>query len=286
MKKNKTIRKEILLLTVLILAFSACNTGKQSGNSNNTVNQEESGITAELRSEHNSRNSIDWAGVYKGMLPCADCEGIVIEIRINADNSYEKVMTYLGKGDNIFRESGSFEWDEFGGRIKIADESTNSGEWYRVGENRLIALDIEGNSIESSIHADMYNLHKIDSDYVITEKYWKLIELNGVAIPPITEDQGREAHFILQTDENRVIGNTGCNNMMGTYELSEEHSNQGKISFSPLATTRMACFDVDYEYEYLNVFENSNRYSIENDRLTLYSEEDSQVALFEAIYLR
>ena len=25
---------------------------------------------------HNSRNALDWAGTYEGVLPCADCPGI------------------------------------------------------------------------------------------------------------------------------------------------------------------------------------------------------------------
>jgi uncharacterized lipoprotein NlpE involved in copper resistance len=52
---------------------------------------------------HNSRNSLDWAGVYKGTLPCADCEGIQEEIRLNDDLTYEMVSTYLGKGENGFQ---------------------------------------------------------------------------------------------------------------------------------------------------------------------------------------
>lgn len=70
----------------------------------------------------------------------------------------------------------------------------------------------------------MYDLNKIDKDYVITEKYWKLIKLNDTNIPPATEDQDRESHFILHKNESRISGNTGCNNMMGTYELSEENN--------------------------------------------------------------
>ena len=35
--------------------------------------------------QHNSRNSLDWNGVYKGVLPCADCEGIETVITLLND---------------------------------------------------------------------------------------------------------------------------------------------------------------------------------------------------------
>lgn len=268
------MRKNILFLTILITILSACTTGQKSS------------VNTKMSAEDNSRNSLDWTGVYKGTLPCADCEGIVTEIRLNEDNSYEKVSDYLGKGESNFRESGIFEWDETGGKIVISNTTSDIKEWYRVGENRLIALDSEGNDIESSIPAEMYILNKLDIDNVVTEKYWKLIELNGKEIQSENSDMGREAHFILQSSESRISGNTGCNNMMGSYELKEGSAQQGEITFSPLAATRMACIGVDYEHEYLIIFEGTKSYSIENDSLSLFSEGETPVAKFVAVYLR
>ncbi|CEA15109.1 hypothetical protein ING2E5B_0340 [Fermentimonas caenicola] len=272
------MRKIILLLMILFVVASACNTGKKTSSGTE--------LSAEFAAEHSSRNSLDWAGVYRGTLPCADCEGIVTEIRLNSDNSFERIIDYLGKGDDKLRESGSFDWDETGGEIIITDKSSDTKEWYKVGENRLIALDIDGNRIESSIPQEMYVLNKIDIDNVVTEKYWKLIELNGKSIQSSANETGREAHFILHSNENRITGNSGCNNMMGSYELTEGSAQQGEIKFSPLAATRMACLDAEYEHEYLLIFDGSKKYSIENDTLSLFSDGDTPVAKFVAVYLR
>ena len=38
---------------------------------------------------HSSRNSLDWAGTYEGVLPCADCPGIRTRLTLNRDESYE-----------------------------------------------------------------------------------------------------------------------------------------------------------------------------------------------------
>lgn len=270
------MKKSIVLLCIVVAALSACNTGKRGSHAQTN----ETGVAD---AAHNSRNSLDWAGVYKGTLPCADCEGIQEEIRLNEDLTYEMVMTYLGKGDNRFSDNGRFEWDEAGSRIKLtsATPSGDADKWFKVGENQLITLDIEGNPIESSLPEEIYILKKIDLDNVITEKYWKLVELNGKAIA--TPETGkREAHFILKEKDNRVTGNTGCNVMNGSYELSGEGYG---IHFSQLATTRMACFGVDNEQEYLDIFNQCDSYAVENDTLTL-SKGEASLARFVAVYLQ
>jgi len=52
----------------------------------------------------------------------------------------------------------------------------------------------------------------------ITEKYWKLVEING---KPLVwgDDTKREPHIILKDEGNRVIGNGGCNTLSGSYEI-------------------------------------------------------------------
>lgn len=271
------MKKSIILLCIMVAVLSACNTGRRGSNAQ--TNETEVGNPA-----HNSRNSLDWAGVYKGTLPCADCEGIVVEIRLNENLSYERAMTYLGKDGSRFTDNGRFEWDEKGTKIKLVNagspKATDS--WFQVGENRLFVLDTEGNRIESNFPPETYIFKKIDMDNIITEKYWKLIELNGKEIAFAAEGQVREAHFILKDEDNRVIGNTGCNNMSGSYTLSEE---ENSIHFTPLVTTRMACIGIDYEGDYLNVFQICDKYSVQNDTLTL-SKGETPMARFEAVYLR
>ena len=62
----------------------------------------------------NSQTSLDWIGIYKGILPCADCEGIVTMIQLNKDLTYTKLTQYQGKSLERFTQSGSFQWNEKG----------------------------------------------------------------------------------------------------------------------------------------------------------------------------
>jgi uncharacterized lipoprotein NlpE involved in copper resistance len=108
---------------------------------------------------HNSKNSLDWQGIYKGITPCADCEGIETEVVLNKDLTYVIKTKYLGKGDGkIFEEKGSFIWDKTGGSISLQGGKGAISQ-YKVGENRLIQLDMEGKVITGDL-AEMFVLKK------------------------------------------------------------------------------------------------------------------------------
>lgn len=249
------MKKSIVLVCIVMAALGACNMGKKSVNPAN------------------------WAGVYKGTLPCADCEGIQEEIRLNDDLSYELVATYLGKGK--YNSNGSFEWDEAGSRIKLTGSESTQGDdvrWFKVGENQLTALDTEGNPIESVAGAN-FVLLKIDTDNVVAEKYWKLIELNGKAIAPADNDE-REAHFVLHGADGTISGSTGCNRLFGEYTLVGD-----SLKISVPMITRMACFDIDYEQEYLDALTQCDNYAVQEGVLTLL-EGETPLAQFAAVYLR
>jgi uncharacterized lipoprotein NlpE involved in copper resistance len=108
---------------------------------------------------HSSRTSLDWNGTYKGIVPCADCEGIETEISLSLDMTYTIRTRYLGKGDRkVFEEKGKFSWIE-GGSIITLLGIQNGPTKYQVGENRLTQLDLNGNKIVAAL-AKKYILTK------------------------------------------------------------------------------------------------------------------------------
>lgn len=106
----------------------------------------------------NSMTSLDWAGVYSGIVPCADCEGIETTITLNSDRTYIRQTKYLGRDDKIFEQKGAFTWDQDGGKIQLQD-AVGGPDRYLVGENALIQLDKDGNRITGEM-ADKYILRK------------------------------------------------------------------------------------------------------------------------------
>lgn len=108
--------------------------------------------------EHNASNSLDFFGIYKGVLPCADCEGIETSIELGSGNSYLKKITYLGKeNQTVIESSGTFIWNEAGNTITLEGEEVPNQ--YFVGENVLFHLDLEGNRITGDLEKN-YQLIK------------------------------------------------------------------------------------------------------------------------------
>ncbi|SKB35723.1 Uncharacterized lipoprotein NlpE involved in copper resistance [Parapedobacter luteus] len=219
---------------------------------------------------HNSRNAVDWSGTYHGTLPCADCPGIDYTLTLKTDNSYLLKTQYLEKGDSVFRESGSFSWDESGSRITLDERN----EKFQVGENRLFHLDRDGNRITGNLAAH-YILTKL-TDTVIG-RYWKLIELDGTAVDAGTTQ--KEPYIRLNQENNRLEANGGCNGLGGTYELAEPN----RIKFSQLIGTMMACENMEVENGLKRVLEMTDSYHLQNDTLQLFRARMAPLAKFVAV---
>ena len=147
------------LLCLLLVSLMACNNAEESKKEAEPAIVAPEGKVITPADEHNARNSLDWAGTYKGTLPCADCEGIETEIQLNQDSTYALSRRYLGKNDTPFSENGKWSWVD-GSRIRL-EGYKNSPQMYFVAEGKLIRLDEEGNSITGDLAAK-YELQKIN----------------------------------------------------------------------------------------------------------------------------
>ena len=118
----------------------------------------------------------------------------------------------------------------------------------------------------------------------ITEKYWKLIEINGKTVV-WDESATREAFIILKDEDNRVNGNGGCNTLFGTYEIDRTAN---RIKFSQMASSMMACLNMEIENELKRALEMADNYSLSTDGkyLSLNRARMAPLARFEVVYLR
>jgi uncharacterized lipoprotein NlpE involved in copper resistance len=139
----------IILLTLSLFCFTGC--GQQNDRGEVTD-------MSDFYDEHNARNSLDWFGVYEGVVPCADCEGIYTRVELDKAGTYRRIVHYLGKEDlNIYESDGSFLWNEEGNTITL--EGAEGANMYFVAENRLIQLDLQGMKITGEL-AELYELKK------------------------------------------------------------------------------------------------------------------------------
>lgn len=120
----------------------------------------------------------------------------------------------------------------------------------------------------------------VQRDSTITNKYWKLITLEGKKVT-MAENQERETHFILRPEEHIITGFAGCNTFNGTYTLKDGW----RIHFSKMASTLKLCPDVDVnEAEFLQVFELADNYTVHEDTLSLNVGKRAPLAVFKAVY--
>lgn len=78
---------------------------------------------------------------------------------------------------------------------------------------------------------------------------WVVVELNGAKIA--SSEDG--PYLNLDFTEDRLSGKSGCNNMFGQIELSD--SLASSIRFPQVATTMMACPDMEIETSFLKALD-------------------------------
>lgn len=144
------------VLFALAIGLAACNNKATTPPAEHEKNKD-TVVLNQQDTIHNSKNSLDWAGVYEGELPCADCSGIKTTVSINMDGTFKKKEVYNGKKGS-FETEGMLVWDATGSIITLPAKTDSAK--YKVGEGKLIALDMDGKVIEGEL-AKHYVLTKI-----------------------------------------------------------------------------------------------------------------------------
>ncbi|VTR42559.1 copper resistance protein NlpE [Sphingobacterium thalpophilum] len=84
-------------------------------------------------------------GEYRGVMPCADCDGIETLISLHPDNTYKYSSKYLNKSEDVFVREGKWKLD---GNIITLDGVDYK---FKLGNHVLSQLDLSGNDITGDI---------------------------------------------------------------------------------------------------------------------------------------
>ena len=157
------VNKGIIILG-FVLALSACNhadektvTAETDSVAGIKLATDSNMISAAIDSTHSAQYSLDWKGVYKGILPCADCKGIETEIVLYADQTYRLTRKYLGKSTRVIDSIVPFTWIN-GSTIRL-DGVIDGPSTYFVSEGAITQLDMNGKKIKGAL-AEKYVLKK------------------------------------------------------------------------------------------------------------------------------
>jgi uncharacterized lipoprotein NlpE involved in copper resistance len=166
--------KSVLILAIGLLAgLNSCQ-NQASDNAATTAGADAANATAPATDTVAANNAADtsvsprsivsettpsnFSGVYRGTLPCADCEGIETELTLSTDKTYSIARKYLGKGDdNSVLTNGRWEWMS-NNAMKLNDPAGPPTLIY-VMDGKVLMLDRSGNRINGSL-ADKYYLYK------------------------------------------------------------------------------------------------------------------------------
>jgi len=301
------MKSNFLLLIALLSMFLSCQKQAESQSSAQDSIAKMDSIVA--GAAHNAKKSLDYIGTYKGVLPCADCEGLETLLCINENNTYRLQTRYLGKGDKVFEQKGTFSWDDKGIKI-ILNDIENAPNQYFVGENKVTQLDLSGKLItgksalqyvlskqSGEVQTDVtdnsnttkVNLNnRMEAQTVIkkvnpavgkatlAETKWRLMTLNG----KIVKQNGSKDYFIkLNSHDGRFTAYAGCNHISGSYVMPSAFG----LSFSNAMMTRMACPNMELESRFAKILEQTDHYSLKDNILKFQKGKTTVLATFEPI---
>jgi heat shock protein HslJ len=110
----------------------------------------------------------------------------------------------------------------------------------------------------------------------LEDTYWKLTRLGDQPVPDL--DGRREPHLVFHSEEGRVAGTGGCNQLSASFEMEGN-----SITFGLIASTMMACPDgEDVDQALIVALEKTTSFRKTAHHLELLDAEGSMVARFEA----
>jgi len=115
-------------------------------------------------------------GVWVGVLPCTDCEGIDYTVNFKNDFTFKQKFVFKGKDEEFVIDEG--EWS-FASDSVIELASYDYAKSFIISGKKLIMLDEYGDRFESSVEAK-YSLHKDASTVKEIEDVENIKDINPV----------------------------------------------------------------------------------------------------------
>lgn len=90
---------------------------------------------------------------YSGTVPCADCAGIAMNLRLDTDSTFALRRTYRGlpdDRDSVFFDAGDWAWED-SATLLLFDETGGSFFFLALGDTALRVLDRDKDDIASPL---------------------------------------------------------------------------------------------------------------------------------------
>ena len=131
-----------------------------------------------------------------------------------------------------------------------------------------------GGPAKDTSHGQPVSDQKMNGQCILDIR-WKLVELWGKPVAGVE----RFLFIRLHGAEGFVSGYGGCNSIRGGYELKPGN----RIRFTNMASTMMACPDMELEQEFFKVLNMADNFACDGKTLFLHQARMAPLARFEAV---
>ena len=190
---------------------------------------------------HNSQNSLDWSGVYEGVVACQGCPATQMRLTLGQDGRFELSRRALVRGATPATATGQFTWQPDGNSIVL--DASGGGQGFAVGEGRVIVLNSDGSRPDAA-GASLVRLATAPADArrglaeMLEDHRWTLSSATGADNQPMGNlFPSADRPFVFNFAGSRLMIEGGCNGLRGGYQLGAD----GLLTLSQLASTQMAC---------------------------------------------
>ncbi len=145
-----------------------------------------------------------------------------------------------------------------------------------LGESQYYSWSLNGDDYYLTLYSGNNEpvMELMHQNFQFLNGTWLVTEINGenVNVP--------DMKVVIDVDEGRIHGNTGCNIINGTLETDMDAANS--ISFQSIGMTRMACPDPNYETQFVMALEEAMKAKpLKEGRVALLDSQDKVVLLLE-----
>lgn len=192
---------------------------------------------------HTSRNSLDWAGTYEGLVPCVDCAGLHLKVTLGRDGSFEHVSRRLVRDEGPSSARGQFDWKADGNTIVIGIEADEQR--FAVGEGRLLLLEMgqirpewhRSESVLSRVSEDSQDTRE-DLMATLEDHRWMLshaADATNQRLGVLFPDD--EPPFVFNFGDSSLHVQGGCNGLRGAFRVDAEAT----LEVTATMSTLMGC---------------------------------------------
>lgn len=193
-----------------------------------------------------------------------------VQLTLIDNNNYDLVISENGELDAASFVKGTYTWSKNHEKLSLSNEIS------RFGTNQL-QLNSDGELVMKDQNDVQIQLKKVEMATELTEKYWKLVAINGVEVTS-KDFNTYEPHLIFKALFQQVKGNDGCNVFNGKFIVE---GNQ--IHFTNMISTLMACFNSKIPNQFKAALREKLTYQVEGEQLILSS--SNTELKFKVVYL-